>query len=94
MAAQAGGLPFSSQYNFNIDEVTEDCIRVVGGTTTGTKPPCNNYALVTTFTPIGPSGYSDGGYMLQMAQSDNGKLYERHNYSSPPNWSTWQTGSN
>lgn len=89
-----GGLPFSSQYNFNIDEVTEDCIRVVGGTTTGTKPPCNNYALVTTFTPIGPSGYSDGGYMLQMAQSDNGKLYERHNYSSPPNWSTWQTGSN
>ena len=89
-----GGLPFSSQYNFNIDEVTEDCIRVVGGTTTGTKPPCNNYALVTTFTPIGPSGWSDGGYMLQMAQSDNGKLYERHNYSSPPNWSTWQTGSN
>lgn len=88
------GLPFYSQYNFNIDEVTEDCIRVVGGKTTGTKPPCNNYALVTTFTPIGPSGYSDGGYMLQMAQSDNGKLYERHNYSSPPNWSTWQTGSN
>ena len=88
------GLPFYSQYNFNIDEVTEDCIRVVGGKNTGTKPPCNNYALVTTFTPIGPSGYSDGGYMLQMAQSDNGKLYERHNYSSPPNWSTWQTGSN
>lgn len=88
------GLPFYSQYNFNIDEVTEDCIRVVGGKTTGTKPPCNNYALVTTFTPIGPSGYSDGGYMLQMALSDNGKLYERHNYSSPPNWSTWQTGSN
>ena len=88
------GLPFYSQYNFNIDEVTEDCIRVVGGKTTGTKPPCNNYALVTTFTPLSPSGYSDGGYMLQMAQSDNGKLYTRYNYSTPPNWSTWQTGSN
>ena len=88
------GLPFYSQYNFNIDEVTEDCIRVVGGKTTGTKPPCNNYALVTTFTPLSPSGWSDGGYMLQMAQSDNGKLYTRYNYSTPPNWSAWQTGSN
>ncbi len=88
------GLPFYSQYNFNIDEVTEDCIRVVGGMTTGTKPPCNNYALVTTFTPLSPSGWSDGGYMLQMAQSDNGKLYTRYNYSTPPNWSAWQTGSN
>lgn len=89
-----GGLPFSSQYNFNIDEITEDCIRVVGGTTTGTKPPCNNYALVTTFSPRNANGYTDGGYMLQMAQSDNGKLYTRYNYSTPPNWSAWQTGSN
>lgn len=87
-------LPFYSQYNFNIDEVTEDCIRVVGGMTTGTKPPCNNYALVTTFSPRNANGYTDGGYMLQMAQSDNGKLYTRYNYSTPPNWSAWQTGSN
>lgn len=89
-----GGLPFSSQYNFNIDEITEDCIRVVGGTTTGTKPPCNNYALVFSFYPRGASGYTDGNFLQQMALSDNGKLYTRYNYSTPANWSTWQTGSN
>lgn len=86
--------PLYERYNFNIDQVNETCIRVVGGATAGTKPPCQLYALVFSYYPRNGSGYTDGNYMVQTAIGDNGVVSTRYNYSNPPAWSNWVSSGN
>ena len=79
---------FYEKYNFNVDEIAEDCIRITGGTTTGTKPPGGLYSLVFSYYPKSADGYTDGNYIVQTAIADNGKVYTRYNYSTPPSWTS------
>lgn len=86
--------PYYSQYDYNIDQVEEDCIRIVGSGTTGTKPPGTGYAVVLTYYPRNASGDTDGHYRVQTAIVEAGGVYTRHCYSVPPatpSWSAWES---
>lgn len=86
--------PYYSQYNYDIDLIEEDCIRIVGGATTGTKPPGAGYAIVFTYYPRGANGDTDGYYRVQTAIVESGGVYTRSCYSIPPaapSWSAWES---